>query len=247
MHQDKTGALALLREKICRMEPAQPPSAERLPTGFAALDTHLGGGLVPGCVHEMFSTGPDRIQLARPAAFVAHVLAQTTGPVIWVSEDYPDLSAPGIRQSGLNPGRLLCVTTRPGGLENLCEDVLNERGVCALVADLRTPLSPALLRRLVLAAGRSHVSGFLLCRAAALVAEPPASARMTRWRIGGGAAALARADFSGFSPAMGAERLSVELLWHRDGPGGPWGITPTRQETPCTRPMPWAGEHRARA
>ncbi|MFT8587075.1 ImuA family protein [Acetobacter papayae] len=246
MHQDKTDTLALLREKLCRMEPAQPLSADRLPTGFADIDAHLGGGLARGCVHELFSAGHDRAQAGRPAAFAAHVLAQTTGPVIWVSEDYPDLSAPGIRQSGLNPGRLLCVTTRQGGLENLCEDVLNERGVCALVADIRAPLSPARLRRLVLAAGRSHVTGFLLHRAAAFAAEPPASASMTRWRIGGGSA-LGRADFAAWSPVVGPERWSVDLLWHRDGPAGPWGITPAREGGPYRQPMPWAGEQRARA
>ena len=185
MHQDKTDTLALLREKIRRMEAPTPVSTDRLPTGFAALDAHLDGGLARGCVHEVFSTGRDSLYGSRSAAFVAHVLARTTGPVIWASEDYPDLSAPGIRQSGLNPGRLLCVTTRKGGLEALCEDMLNERGVCALVADLRTPLSLTQSRRHVLAASRSQVSGFLLCRTAGAVSEPPASASMTRWRIGG--------------------------------------------------------------
>ncbi|MFT8991347.1 MAG: damage-inducible protein [Gluconobacter albidus] len=236
MHQDKTDTLALLREKIRRMEAPPPVSADRLPTGFAALDAHLDGGLARGCVHEVFSTGRDSLYGSRSAAFVAHVLARTTGPVIWASEDYPDLSAPGIRQSGLNPGRLLCVTTCKGGLETLCEDVLNERGVCALVADLRTPLSLTQSRRLVLAASRSQVSGFLLCRMAGAVSEPPASASMTRWRIGGSPSAL-RTDLPSLSPVAGAERWAVELLRHRSGPGGTWIITPTRHAPTYSLPV----------
>lgn len=236
MHQDKTDTLALLREKIRRMEAPPPVSADRLRTGFAALDAHLDGGLARGCVHEVFSTGRDSLYGSRSAAFVAHVLARTTGPVIWASEDYPDLSAPGIRQSGLNPGRLLCVTTRKGGLETLCEDVLNERGVCALVADLRTPLSLTQSRRLVLAASRSQVSGFLLCRMAGAVSEPPASASMTRWRIGGSPSAL-RTDLPSLSPVAGAERWAVELLRHRSGPGGTWIITPTRHDPTYSLPV----------
>lgn len=236
MHQNKTDTLALLRAKISQMEAPLPVSADRLPTGFAALDAHLDGGLARGCVHEVFSTGRDSLYGSRSAAFVAHVLARTTGPVIWASEDYPDLSAPGIRQSGLNPGRLLCVTTRKGGLEALCEDVLNERGVYALVADLRTPLSLTQSRRLVLAASRSQVSGFLLCRTAAAVSEPPASASMTRWRIGGSPSAL-RTDLPSLSPVAGAERWAVELLRHRSGPGGTWIITPTRHAPTYSLPV----------
>jgi protein ImuA len=242
MHQDKTDTLALLREKIRRMEAVQPLSTDRLPTGFAAIDAHLGGGLARGYVHDVFSAGRDNLSASRSAAFVAHVLARTTGPVIWASEDYPDLSAPGIRQSGLNPGRLLCITTRKGSLEALCEDVLNERGVCALVADIRTPLSLTQSRRLVLAAGRSQVSGFLLCRTAGGVGDPPASASMTRWRIGGSPSAL-RTDLPSLSPVAGSERWSIELLRHRSGPGGAWIITPTRHDTPYSLPVasPLAG------
>lgn len=236
MHQDKTDTLALLRAKIRQMEAPPPVSADRLPTGFAAIDTHLGGGLARGCVHEVFSTGRDSLYGSRSAAFVAHVLARTTGPVIWASEDYPDLSAPGIRQSGLNPGRLLCVTTRKGGLEALCEDVLNERGVCALIADLRTPLSLTQSRRLVLAASRSHVSGFLLCRMAGAMSDPPASASMTRWRIGGSPSTL-RTDLPSLSPVAGPERWSVELMRNRGGANGTWIITPTRHETTYSLPV----------
>ena len=236
MHQDKTDTLALLREKIRRMEAAQPLSADRLPTGFTAIDTHLGGGLARGCVHDVFSAGRDNLSASRSAAFVAHVLARTTGPVIWASEDYPNLSAPGIRQSGFNPGRLLCVTTRKGSLEALCEDVLNERGVCALVADIRTPLSLTQSRRLVLATGRSQVSGFLLCRLPTQASEPPASASMTRWRIGGSPSTL-RTDLSSLSPVAGAERWSVELLRHRGGPTGTWIITPTRHDPTYSLPV----------
>ncbi|MFT8481080.1 ImuA family protein [Gluconobacter oxydans] len=236
MHQNKTDTLDLLREKIRRMEAPQHTSADWLPTGFTAIDTHLDGGLAQGCVHEVFSAGRDSAFSSRSAAFVAHVLARTTGPVIWASEDYPDLSAPGIRQSGLNPGRLLCVTTRKGGLEALCEDVLNERGVCALVADIRTPLTLTQSRRLVLAASRSHVSGFLLCRTAGAQNDPPASASMTRWRIGGSPSTL-RTDLPSLSPVAGAERWAVELLRHRGGPGGTWIITPTRHDPTYSLPV----------
>ena len=85
MHQDKTDTLALLREKIRRMEAVRPLSADRLPTGFVAIDTHLGGGLARGCVHDVLSAGRDNLSASRSAAFVAHVLARTAGPGIWAS------------------------------------------------------------------------------------------------------------------------------------------------------------------
>ncbi|MFT9198572.1 ImuA family protein [Gluconobacter oxydans] len=225
MTHAKMDTLALLRDKIRRIEGFEQTAAGRLSTGIPAIDACLHGGLTRGGLHEFFGAGSDRSLAARPTRFIASILARTDGPVIWASEEHLDLSAAGIRRSGLNLGRLICVTAIKGGLTALCEDVVRERGVCALVADYRTPLSLTESRRLHLAAEKSGVTGFLIFRSAALAAAPPTSASVTRWRVAGTPSPLSD-DTASYSPVASSERWAVDLLRHRSGSLGTWLINP---------------------
>lgn len=236
MTHAKMDTLALLREKIRRIEGSEHPASGRLSTGVNAIDACLKGGLVRGALHEFFGAGSDRALAARPARFIASILARTDGPVIWASEDHLDLSAAGIRRSGLNLGRLICVTAVRGGLAALCEDIVRERGICALVADCRDSLTLTESRRLHLAAEKSGVTGFLIFRSAALAAAPPASASVTRWRIAGSPSSLS-GETPSYSPVPGPERWAVDLIRHRSGSLGTWLINPADHDQTHSLPV----------
>ncbi|MCP1232077.1 hypothetical protein [Acetobacter indonesiensis] len=72
-----------------------------------------------------------------------------------------------------------------GEVPALCEDILREKGLLALVAELDTPLTLTTSRRLQLAAETGRVTGFLLHRPAHRQRDRPLppSACHTRWRI----------------------------------------------------------------
>jgi len=165
--------LTLLREQIHRIERCfgngTPPPVQ--PTGFAAIDAHLGGGLERGAVHELFGAGCDPPVAVKPSRFVASILAAATGQVIWISD--PSLN---LHPAGLHQGRIasrashLRRGTQRGNPWAMREDVLRKRGVGAVVADLSTPMTLTASRRLQLAAEHGQGLGFL--RACA-----------TRWRV----------------------------------------------------------------
>ncbi|GEN65142.1 ImuA family protein [Acetobacter oeni] len=208
--------LALLRDEIRRIERHHVTAGmdAYLPTGFTALDDRLGGGLSRGRVHEFLGAGCDRVLLARPTRFVAHVLARTPGQVVWLAAHHLNLHAAGLQGAGLAPGRLICVQSETRDLLPLCEDVLRERGVAALVCDLCVPLSLTASRRLQLAAESSGTTGFLL-RPTTNGAVPPPSACETRWRIGA-------ARPVSLNSMIGPEHWRIELLRSRDGRPFTW-------------------------
>ncbi|WP_291366638.1 ImuA family protein [Acetobacter sp. UBA5411] len=208
--------LALLRDEIRRMERHHAAAGmdAYLPTGFTALDEWLGGGLSRGRVHEFLGTGCDRALLARPTRFVAHVLARTPGQVVWLAAHHLNLHAAGLQGAGLAPGRLICVQSETRDLLPLCEDILRERGIAALVCDLCVPLSLTASRRLQLAAESSGTTGFLL-RPTTNGAVPPPSACETRWRIGA-------ARPVSLNNVIGPEHWRIELLRSRDGRPFTW-------------------------
>lgn len=208
--------LALLRDEIRRMERhhAATEVNAHLSTGLTALDERLGGGLNPGRVHEFLGTGCDRVFLARPTRFIAHILSRTTGQIVWLAAHHLNLHGIGLQNAGLAPGRLICVQSETRDLLPLCEDILREPGVTALVCDLCVPLTLTASRRLQLAAESSGTTGFLL-RPTPNGALPPPSACDTRWRIG-----AARPVSSG--SVIGPEQWRIELLRSRDGQPFTW-------------------------
>jgi len=229
MTRQKDDTLAPLREQVTRIERRHAPghSASRLATGIGNLDAAIGGGLVRGGVHEFVGTGADRAFGVRPTRFIASLLARIPGHIVWVRGAAPDLCLEGLRQLGLSPGRLVLVETEPDEVASLCEDVLRERGVLAMVADLAGPLTLIASRRLQLAAERGVVTGFLVHQATRGTASAlPPSACQTRWRIGSVASVLPCSTLSRRSPAQsptpGHARWQLELLRQRGGPSGTW-------------------------
>lgn len=218
--------MVLLREQIARIERRHRHTSgvPRLSTGIDAIDSHLDGGLCRGAVHEITGWGQDRAIGTRPAWFVASVLSRHPGHVVWLSASRLDLHGAGLRAVGLDPGRLICVEAENAHLLGLCEDILRERGVLALVAELETPPDLTASRRLQLAAEAGGVTGFLIHRqkgAGRSSGHAPASACQTRWRIGSRSSVLPfHPSFQ--SPVLGPARHHIELLRQRGGLPGAW-------------------------
>lgn len=223
--QELSDTVALLREQIARLERRHGAGDEAVSfaTGVDALDGHLGGGLLCGAVHEFQSSGADRQTAARATRLVASILARQRGQVVWISGGPPDLNGDALRATGFCPGRLIVVETNHGDVAGLCEDVLRERGVAAVVAELHAPLSLTASRRLQLAAEAGGVTGFLLHRAAfgRTAQTLPASACQTRWRVHAAPGVSRTVPFL-CTPLVGPARWRLDLLRQRGGRAGSW-------------------------
>ncbi|MCX2561370.1 hypothetical protein OQ252_08190 [Acetobacter farinalis] len=228
MAPSHSDTLDLLRERIARMNTAPSGSmTHRLSTGVADIDARLGGGLEKGTVHEFFGAGSDRQVAAKPSRFVAAMLARTTGAVIWVGEDYLDLCVAGVEQAGLNPGRLICVTATQASFVDLCEAVLREPGVGAVVVDSRAAPDLAATRRLQRAAHERGATGFLLYRSTFLASGPAPCLSATRWKIGPSTSFTIRDNPVG--GGYGAEeQWAIDLLSHHHGGSAGWVVDPAR-------------------
>ncbi|AOX21510.1 ImuA family protein [Kozakia baliensis] len=230
MAQETHDTLTLLREQVARLErpPIAPHVSETLPTGTPTIDAHLGGGLRRGSAHEIVGTGTDHAIGVRPTRFVASILARATGPIVWVRGAGTDLCLAGLRQLGLSPGRLILVETTAEQVAALAEDILRERGICAMVADITAPMTLTATRRLQLAAEKSGATGFLIHQAKAdeRRGKPPplpASACQTRWRVGAAPCVLPFSP-SCRTPLPGPARWQVDLLRQRGGPAASWTL-----------------------
>jgi len=169
--------LAALRGMIASLERGgsrQAPGRERLGFGLAALDTHLGGGLALGAVHELAAAGAEAEQGAAPALFAAGLLARHPGPVVWIQGARRDLYGVALAQAGLAPARLLVVQARRDALSAM-EEALRHPHVAGVVCELDGSLDLAASRRLQLAAETSRVLGLVLRRGRRAAATPDVS------------------------------------------------------------------------
>ena len=229
--------MELLREQIARIErrPRLRDETCHLPTGFAEIDRHLGGGMACGVVHEFYGAGSDLRVAAKPSRFVASILSGGSGHIVWVSGRYLDLHLAGIRAAGLDAGRVICIEAGTENVPGLCEDVLRERTVTAVVADLDAPLSLTVSRRLQLAAEAGDTTGFLLHRESAPsnAGRLPASAFQTRWRIRGAPCVLPFSSPAATPvPTLGPERWTIDLLRQRGGESASWSYEIPSHGTP---------------
>ncbi|GBR00122.1 protein imuA [Acetobacter nitrogenifigens DSM 23921 = NBRC 105050] len=214
-HTHNPDMMALLRDQVARLERRSGRHADtiKLATGYDEIDDHLVGGLLRGAVHEFVGGQHDQGSCTRPARFAASILSRHPGRIVWLSASRFDLHAAGLQNAGLDAGRLICVEATPETIQGLCEDILRERGVLALVADLDAPLTLTASRRLQLAAEAGGVTGMLLHRLPK-GGTLPASASFTRWQIGASPSVLLVQGSSGL-PTLGAARWPFFLLAFR--------------------------------
>jgi len=222
---EATAFLPELRERVRRIERPTATARGVLPFGVAGIDRALpDGGLAQGALHEILGAGGDEEDGALAAAFAAGILGRLTvsgdGMVLWCLPR-PDLYGPGLAAHGLDPGRVVLVST-PRDTEILwaMEEGLRAPGIVAVVGEVGT-LTATASRRLQLAAERSGITAFLLRRwrdggqAARERALP--NAAVTRWRITTMHSIPLRSE-----PGVGRLRWRVELLRCRSGEPACW-------------------------
>jgi protein ImuA len=209
--------LAALRSRIRLLErpTARPGGAH--PFGVAALDAHLPeAGLALGALHEVTGGGPDEIQAACAALFVAGILARLHRPVLWCAAT-TDLFPPGLACAGLHPDHVLHVAApHERDVLPVMEEALRHTGLAAVVGELsRLPMVAS--RRLVLAAEKTGVMAMALRRRReGMPAEAGLTAAATRWCI----TPLPSVPLP--MPGLGRARWQVELTRCRGGLPKTW-------------------------
>jgi protein ImuA len=192
-----------------------------IPLGVEAIDAALGGGLMPGALHEAWAPGTsDMAALGGFAAGLLHgVQAALNRPVVWVRQTAAEaetglLYAPGLVGIGLDPDRLIAVRTRTlpqllgAGLE-----AVRCNAVSAVVIEAWDPdgaIDLTATRRLALASETSGTLGLIL----RICHHPPPSAALTRWRIG----ACPSQGFAAGAPGYAA--FDITLQRNRNGRTG---------------------------
>jgi protein ImuA len=212
-NMNKMEKLADLRHSLAKY--GLPPERPLLTLGVAGADQALGGGLLPGALHEVhagdWSAG----------GFAACLAIRAAGrkPLFWVRPDYEALEYGGVDPVGLlelggNPADLFLLRAA-NATEALAAgaDILACPHAGALVLELTG--NPKVLdlvasRRLAFAAAASGVT-VLLLREGAM--EMP-SAAMTRWQIAS-APSQDKDDW-------GAPCFAATLSRNRLGPTGVW-------------------------
>jgi protein ImuA len=202
--------IAQLRQSLQALErPAglhgNPPT---VPTGLAAIDAALGGGLARGALHEIAAAGEAH---AGAAAGFALGLASSGARLVWIAEEMALAESgapygPGLDAFGCAPEQLLTITA--ANMRDLLwamEEALRCRAVGAVIGEVRHgEIDSVAVRRLSLAAGQSGALALLLR------ASPPrdASTAATRWIAG----------------AAPHDCFAVALTRNRRGPLGAWTL-----------------------
>ncbi|MFD2248699.1 protein ImuA [Pseudochelatococcus lubricantis] len=200
----EVSALRELRAVIAGIEGRSGGSAAArrraiLPFGETAIDGHLPGGaegnpergLRIGGLHEACGAGRDAGAAAAPALFVASIVGRLGGDVLWCARSI-DVFPAALAAVGLEPGRVVWAAcgSRHDVLSAM-EEGLRSSAICAAVAEV-FDLKFLESRRLGLAAEASGVMAWVVRhgedapegRAGAAPARAPASAALTRWRVG---------------------------------------------------------------
>ncbi len=175
-------SLQQLRAEIARLEGFSPPGTARYcPTGWPAVDATLpGGGLLEGALHEIHSLDPaDGAAMGFAARLIARFQDRASGQAVLWASCRADLFAPGLRATGIDPGRLLIARCRISEeVLYVFEECLKNNALSAIFGDIGE-LDFALSRRLQMAAAESGTT-LVLLRPARFGGEP--SAAVTRWR-----------------------------------------------------------------
>jgi len=207
-------AIEALRARIRAIEWSGRPSHGVLPFGVGLLDAALPErGLALGSLHEVAGGGTGAVDGAAAALFAAGIVARVPGRVLWCVTR-PDLFAPALYQTGLDPDRVIYVEAGNETTVLACfEEGLRHGGLGGVVAEVAR-LSMTASRRLQLAAETSGTIGIAVRRwrratEAADFGQPTAA--VTRWRV----SALPSPALP--VPGVGRARWFVELIRCRAG------------------------------
>jgi len=213
-----TDPLISLRQQLASLgRGAGPGDSGLFSLGMTAVDSHLGGGLTRGGLHEVFAEN-----LADTAAATGFSLALATRAMgrkhlVWIRQGFLDTEAgepygPGLVEHGLDPDRLILVRpVRGQDALRVAGEAAHCRALGAVFLDLwDTPkaLDLTASRRLALAASQSGVP-VILTRTSA---DPVASAAASRWQVRSMASAALEANAPGLPFASSRRQPAQELV-----------------------------------
>jgi protein ImuA len=184
-----SSTLSQLKRQLAALEPARSPGEKGFTLGLDQVDAALGGGLPRGCLHEVFAHEVGDAGASAGFALALALRAAGEGRhIVWVRHAFAvleqgDLYAPGLAQFGIDPDRVLLISAKSetmvlrAGLEALRSPALG--AVLLEIWGKAGFLDLTASRRMMLAASRSGVTGFIL-RAAG---QPQPSSSLTRWQV----------------------------------------------------------------
>jgi protein ImuA len=184
-----------------------PPDRSPLPLGALGADRALGGGLMPGALHEVYAAD------WAAGSFAACLAIRAAGnkPFFWVRPDYEALEygalhAQGVAELGGRPENLFLIRT-PNAAEALAAaaDIL----ACPHAGNPKV-LDLVAGRRLNFLAAESGVTVIALREGA----EVMPSAAQTRWQIASAPSGDDDWGMPSFSAALSRNRLGPTGHWH---------------------------------
>jgi protein ImuA len=212
-NMNKQEKLADLRRSL--NQTGLPPDRPLVSLGVTGADDALGGGLLPGALHEIHAGDWGAAGFAACLA----IRMASSKPLFWVRPDYEALEYGGISPNGLlelggDPARLVMLAA-PNATEALAAaaDILACPHVGVLVLELsRNPASLDLVasRRLAFAAAQSGVTVLALREGAV---EMP-NAALSRWQV--------KSAPSSSGDDWGEPAFTAQLVRNRLGPTGNW-------------------------
>ena len=164
---NSTEALTALRARVAKIEGhtqtlSTGVSARAWTSGFAQLDTALGGCFGFGALHEIMAASP--VDLPSASAFAFGMLARLPryGPILWCTNrmtrtEYGAPYAPGLAAFGINPARIISVAVHhPRDLSFVLEEAARLPALAAIITEGPLPSFTA-SRRLALLLATSQV------------------------------------------------------------------------------------------
>jgi protein ImuA len=219
MTSARKDTLARLQGDIARMEQGRGEQPLRVALGHEGADAALGGGIIPGVLHEVYAEAGHS---TAATGFVAG-LAQRLGPgkfLLWVRQDFSarengELWMPGLAELGLDPRRIVVVRAHDAeAVLRVAADSLACNALGAVIGEVwgeTRAFDLVASRKLTLAAQQSGVTALML----RLAAQSVVSTAETRW--------IVRAAHSPPRPMeWGQPVLATTLVRNRHGPGGHW-------------------------
>jgi protein ImuA len=248
-------ALALLRRRVAFIEASglqsmavRPTAQDQILLGMAEADARIGG-LAPAALHEVFARhNADAAAATGFALALINRFVFCQKPWLWVRQDFAalemgELYGPGLAAFGLNPSRLMIVTSaQAAGVLQAAEEALHCRSLGAVLIEpwgeaRRLDLTAS--RRLHLAAAEHQTTAILLRSGG----QPTPSAATSRWLIGAAPSQMpptAAADRE--SKILGRPRFDAALIRNRQGQTGRWLMEWNSNErifrTPATSSLP---------
>jgi protein ImuA len=200
----------------------------RVPLGAERLDGILGGGLKPGCLHEVVAeTARDEAAAAGFATALAGLVAQGR-PLVWILDDRAAWETglpyrPGLAACGLDPDTLILVKTRDVPTTLWATEEALRAGAPVVVTELwrARAYDLAASRRLILAARRRGATALVMH--VGLRPDELTSGAETRFAVA--AAPSARLPSAGHAtPIPGPSGYAVRLVKWRGDATRPFGF-----------------------